>query len=79
MRSAAAERPLAAARRQRGEWVHPDAQVHLAVTGQAGEMRVMWKTRSASCPTTVHYGESAANVPARLFHTLQQRQVGSWQ
>lgn len=50
-------------------------QVHLAVTGKPDEMRVSWKTQSSSCPSTVHYGETAVNTPPHLFDQLEHRQV----
>jgi len=49
-------------------------QVHLAVTGKPDEMRVSWKTQSSSCPSTVHYGETAVNTPPHLFDQLEHRQ-----
>lgn len=50
------------------------SQVHLAVTGRPDEMRVMWKTHSRSCPTTVHYGETSLLGRPALPMQLQHRQ-----
>lgn len=50
------------------------SQVHLALTGKSDEMRVMWKTRSRSCQTTVHYSETSQLGRSFLTSKLQHRQ-----